>query len=946
MTIALDSSALQQLTAALSAIHNPLTDNAIRAAAQQHIDSLKTSLAAFDLARLGLQLSTGNSDLSVRFFGLSLIEYVLRLAWDQLSLDQAHSLKSFLTLQQTGRITILRSAHLQNSHGDTFCYENSIAELRKKDLSVSLMAITVDSVVLNTVIRSDREATMNLIRADALQNEGWLHRIIKNFVALKQQEGNMEKLKLLSLDIISTVLQWIILEGVESTNVLPLVFELLGSPVHEERIAATECLASLFSRSSLVGEEKYWPVVVTPLFDTSYLLSAVFASILKLYQCNDWNQIYVALESRVLDEDGYEYLKRIADALAVFGERQLFYKQMVQKPVRFESYIELMYFFSVHPSRMVSSIVSPVWNDLASHEHFQTRFSFITPMAKQYDSMEFDNEHDKKACIDSNRVRYLDILKYFAAIQPFEVFSVVDAHIRALIFGSHEPSNRNGDNYIHNGLSNLIVGIEFGFLKSSGLIAIQFEQASTLIEHTIKYIPNVLDPDLKDRRLLAGVSGLFETLSAWTRKHFDGLEVFKLDLVLISMWQTLFDKFLEIIQSYVQSNMLLQFERIKLIEFLFALIHYSSKGFSEKSRVFSSIVEPAIHSLGDPAAWSAIPSQFRVNISVSENEKEAILKKSSSKLDLLSDSANFLEKTSNWIATIRETCYGLVGLMTGFGQKFYSIPNVSSIISNNVLSSTNFLDNKHWKSLLSTVIRPVLMNCPSTAHNEVLANIIPPFSEFIQARLDSEWKMLEVSKQGALVIASPDEDCVSNVFGGLLHIMRLKDTISCRKAIVTIIKAVPILMKTQNAAVFSFLGDSVMMSSLEVFHDGYFQEVHNEAISLMGEIYLALRGADFVSSSCDEFYRVADIRCQIHSGREIEKRTKRDFREFLKGIKGVECLHLHVLSSDFCEKTSVSEAFKQFDTKTKPKPQLVRNTRNRDVLDANDENVAVLEGLF
>ncbi|KAJ3281036.1 hypothetical protein HDU79_011146, partial [Rhizoclosmatium sp. JEL0117] len=481
----------------LSAIHSPLTDNTIRAAAQQHIDSLKTSLAAFDLARLGLQLSTGNSELSVRFFGLSLIEYVLRLAWDQLSLDQAHSLKSDIVAsfhlclsagQQSTYITektctlvaqvaermwplnwpefdqFLRDTFLRNAESqycalliyktlmeDTFCYENSIAELRKKDLSVSLMAITVDSVVLNTVIRSDREASalpnhqldvdtaMNLIRADALQNEGWLHRIIKNFVVLKQQGGNMEKLKLLSLDIISTVLQWIILEGVESTNVLPLVFELLGSPVHEERIAATECLASLFSRSSLVGEEKYWPVVVTPLFDTPYLLSAVFASILKLYQCNDWNQIYVALESRVLDEDGYEYLKRIAEALAVFGERQLFYKQMVQKPVRFEGYIELMYFFTVHPSRMISSIVSPVWNDLASHEHFHnatevnaysTRIvnyciarisegdsSFITPMAKQYDSMEFDNEHDKKACIDSNRVRYLDILKYFAAIQ-------------------------------------------------------------------------------------------------------------------------------------------------------------------------------------------------------------------------------------------------------------------------------------------------------------------------------------------------------------------------------------------------------------------------------------------------------------------------------------------------------------------------------------------------
>ncbi|KAI9312054.1 hypothetical protein BDR26DRAFT_566508 [Obelidium mucronatum] len=179
------------------------------------------------------------------------------------------------------------------------------------------------------------------------------------------------------------------------------------------------------------------------------------------------------------------------------------------------------------------------------------------------------------------------------------------------------------------------------------------------------------------------------------------------------------------------------------------------------------------------------------------------------------------------------------------------------------------------------------------------------------------------------------------VFASLLHIMQLKDTIGSRKALVAILKTLPILIKTQRRDVFAFLGDTVTKSCLQVisgclleeiialnwrriikwqiFHDGYFQEVHNEAISLIGEIYLGLRNANdstayqtllalpgMSSTSLQAFDN------QFMTPEKNKKERNVILRHFLKRIKG----------------TSVSEAFKEFDGKAAAKVQLGETLRD------------------
>ncbi|KAJ3020762.1 UNVERIFIED_CONTAM: Exportin-5 [Siphonaria sp. JEL0065] len=1167
-----------QLEAALIAIHNPLSDNATRAAAQLHLDTLKTTLPSFDVVKLGLKLFSESQNVQMRFFGLSLVEFVLRLGWDRLDELQIGAVREdlvsalmasfslhheslflreklcILVAQVAERMwplqwpefdRFLREAFHANVEAqectllvyktlveDTFCFENSIAELRKKDLSMSLIAVTLDSSVLNSVYRSDRESTatlsnpvdvdsvLHVIRADPHQ-EGWLRRLTQNLIILKRipqqsaEGAKAKKLIFLTLDIVSTICQWIILD--------------------------------------LVAEEKFWPVIITPLFETPYL-GTIFTTIQGIYQCPDWSQIYSFSNSKVVSDD-YEYLKRLAEAVAVFGERQLFHKQMTQKPSRFESYLELLYFFTSHPSRTISSIAASQWADLAGHEHFKgaaevhqytkrlislcvARISegdseFISMASKAYDEVDFDDEGERRGCIDANRVRYLDILKYCAAWNPVDTFAGADAHLRGLLFSSHSNVARN-------------VLEEFGFLMPKTLVAVQLEHASVLIEHTMKNIPNVLDPNLKDHRLLTSVSSLFidainldakdpsiircilsivvciaesvrdpnsllkcieKIVGAVTFTFPDetnfkqrnlvlreevrqirmkaGSSLVKLAVSLPDILIPLFDNFVQMIQSFIQQDQILQFERVKLIEFLLALIHYSSKDVVEKARLFASIVESyvveweamdvsafsstdsilsalgvfnhisgqlldtdvkaieswrrkvnldmstwmmwmkrtkeqpslwpeylfrilpklltivrCIHLLGDPSVWEQLPPHWRLNLSVTEAEKESILKRAGSHADLstTSETKSFVDATASWIASIRETCYGLIGTMTGFGPKFYTIPNLGNIILANVFCGTDNLDNRHWKSLISSIVRPLVMNCPASAHVEVLDTIFPPFFQFIRTRLDREWVALETAKQGAeqfqkpsargddeevseeiiaekilreltrtcadllVVVASPDEgkpgiktqDVVvaegsvyshimsnqvvfESVFGALLHVMTLKDTISSRKAVVSILKTLPILVKTQRSDVLAFLGETVLKTCLQVFHDGYFQEIHNEVISLVGDIYLALRNVNnttayqtFLSLPGMTPAALQSVDVKFMAAEKTKKERNVILRQFLRGIKG----------------TSVSETFKQFDGKAKAKPMLERNTKRRDVLEANDENVAVLDGLF
>ncbi|KAJ3111988.1 hypothetical protein HK100_002489 [Physocladia obscura] len=333
--------------------------------------------------------------------------------------------------------------------------------------------------------------------------------------------------------------------------------------------------------------------------------------------------------------------------------------------------------------------------------------------------------------------------------------------------------------------------------------------------------------------------------------------------------------------------------------------------------------------------------------------------------------------------------------MTSLDPAFYAIANLGQMFTACVFNCADFLDNRQWKSIIQLVVRPLLINCTSSAHVEIFGNILPPFLKFIDVRLEKEWQAIQVteevqSKQDGnnddddsavndeivaekilrdltrtyvdlvSVIASPADGkpvpkgheatlvagtayayVLSNqalfgaVFSSLTNIILMKDTTASRKAVTALGRSVPILIQMKRNDVYIFLGQNVMKACLEVFHDGYFQELHIEVITLMGEIYLGLRNVNNTSAyqTLQSLPGMSVEVLQTFDGAFMDHgKTKKErnvvLKDFLRNIKGA----------------TLSEAFKMFNT-NKATPQLQRNKKRRDVLD-EDENEGETGGVF
>ncbi|KAI8619690.1 armadillo-type protein [Chytriomyces sp. MP71] len=531
-------SAAAELTSALSTIQSPISTNAQRQRAHETIEAAKqrpsecATLGVALILRTESCLEAGNS----KFLALSLLQHVLRFHWDTISKQEKETLKDAMvawvagpesSLNHAPRFLVekscavlaqiaermwpvnwrqfddfLKTLFYKDIHSqerallvfkclveDTFLFENSIAELRKKDLSISLIAITVDAPVLNKVYCSGDRAlassvssglnvdyVLNMIRADP-GNEGWLLRLSKNLIRLKQSDQNanpnIKHLIRLSLETIAAILNWIILEGIESSNILALLFELLISPSFEERMDATECLITLLSRSSLVSEEHCWRVILDPIFDSPFLLAGIRTAVAGVYGLGPdaWGVTLDQATQRiaVIETERHEYLKKLAELIAVFGEHQVFYKHMTQKPPNFGSFLELVVYFTCHPSRSISLAVAPIWSDMATHEVYKhapelsnykvrlidcsvariTQMHSLPPgpggpfspeTVRAYDEVEFLEEGEKAACIDALRQRCMELVKFLMVDYAAVVVATVEGYTRALAFTPQEDA--------------------------------------------------------------------------------------------------------------------------------------------------------------------------------------------------------------------------------------------------------------------------------------------------------------------------------------------------------------------------------------------------------------------------------------------------------------------------------------------------------------------------
>jgi len=68
------------------------------------------------------------------------------------------------------------------------------------------------------------------------------------------------------------------------------------------------------------------------------------------------------------------------------------------------------------------------------------------------------------------------------------------------------------------------------------------------------------------------------------------------------------------------------------------------------------------------------------------------------------------------------------------------MPNLSQMILQGLFGSAEVMENRHWKSLIGGLMRPLISNCPPPFLPTILAPILPAFFTFLSNKLASEWK--------------------------------------------------------------------------------------------------------------------------------------------------------------------------------------------------------------
>lgn len=153
-----------------------------------------------------------------------------------------------------------------------------------------------------------------------------------------------------------------------------------------------------------------------------------------------------------------------------------------------------------------------------------------------------------------------------------------------------------------------------------------------------------------------------------------------------------------------------------------------------------------IHETWNPANWQSLPVELQYVMHMGLVEKKQAMGGSSafvtSSLDDFADEslAKHLDNIRTWLVAFRESTYTSIGLLTYLGSDFYGIPELSQMILQGLFASAELMENRHWKSLIGSLMRPMISNCPAQYLPTILGPILPAFFTFLSGKLESEWK--------------------------------------------------------------------------------------------------------------------------------------------------------------------------------------------------------------
>ncbi|KAK9762432.1 karyopherin [Basidiobolus ranarum] len=324
-----------------------------------------------------------------------------------------------------------------------------------------------------------------------------------------------------------------------------------------------------------------------------------------------------------------------------------------------------------------------------------------------------------------------------------------------------------------------------------------------------------------------------------------------------------------------------------------------------------------LHGLWNTQNWQSYPQEALAVLEMSPNERTLLIGGVPSKRHdaLAPQSLEYATSVyTSWFGNIRQSSYSVLGMLTTIENGFYNIPALNEYLVNSLFESVSNVSTRHWKSLITLVIRPLIVHCIPERLEATFNSFLPSMIRFINDRLQTEWQALY--KKG-LQLTTPEEavafendleegdvsdemvtekilrdftrsyvDLWNRIFipidasdeslstrytilqeymlktsvaeplmQALIQLIAFKDTVACLRTVNICLKIVPIIKPLPQ--LHSLVGGDLLMAALQALHDGYHQEGHSNIISLVVEIYITLRG--ITSIPYETFTKLPDV---------------------------------------------------------------------------------------
>ncbi|XP_020614458.1 exportin-5-like [Orbicella faveolata] len=157
-----------------------------------------------------------------------------------------------------------------------------------------------------------------------------------------------------------------------------------------------------------------------------------------------------------------------------------------------------------------------------------------------------------------------------------------------------------------------------------------------------------------------------------------------------------------------------------------------------------TVLAKCLNSLYDPVVKSAMTPAYTAALDMHDLDTSAIYvlpyERVKSEVPTVQ---NPLAATRSFLYHLSDTCYHALGYSAScLSHDFYSIPDLSRLLADNVIKSLQYVPNYRLRFVVRNFLKLFILHCPECDYQDVMIPVLSPFFSFMLQHLEEQWQIV------------------------------------------------------------------------------------------------------------------------------------------------------------------------------------------------------------